>query len=105
MARNERNRTHSGEQLARQEENKKNEAMEENNPMIRYDLDKLKEQENYIKYSIDTENKFETLLTIQKELSPEQMWQEMKEIVHIAANNSLGKKKTKKTKPWRKITQ
>ena len=73
---------------------------QENNPMIRYELNKLKEQENYIKYSIDTENKFETLLTIQEELSPEQMWQEMKEIVHTAANNSLGKKKTKKTKPW-----
>ena len=29
MARNERNRTHSGEQLARQEENKKNEAMDQ----------------------------------------------------------------------------
>ena len=73
---------------------------QENNPMIRYDLDKLTEQENYIKYSIDTENKFETLLTTQEELSPEQMWQEMKEIVHTAANNSLGKKKTKKTKSW-----
>ena len=68
--------------------------------MIRYDLDKLKEQENYIKHSIDNENKFETLLTIQEELSPEQMWQEMKEIVHSAANNSPCKKKTKKTKPW-----
>ena len=68
--------------------------------MIWYDLDKLIEQENYIKYSIDTENKIETLLTIQEELSPEQMWQEMKEIVHTAANKSLGKKKTKKMKPW-----
>ena len=28
------------------------------------------------------------------------MWQEMKEIVHTAENSSLGKKKTKKTKPW-----
>ena len=73
---------------------------QENNPMIRYDLDKLKEQENYMKYSIDTENKFETLLTNQEKFSPEQMWQKMKEIVHTAKNNSLGKKKTKKTKPW-----
>ena len=55
--------------------------------MIRYDLDKLKQQENYIKYSIDTENKFETLLNIQEELSSEQIRQEMKEIVHTAANN------------------
>ena len=28
------------------------------------------------------------------------MWQEIKENVHTAANNSLGKKKIEKTKPW-----
>lgn len=67
----------------------------------RYDIERLEENSCHEKYNVSVENKFSVLLDVLPEESPpEHIWQEMKKIFHEAAEETIGKRARKKTKPW-----
>ncbi|GFO24854.1 reverse transcriptase [Plakobranchus ocellatus] len=72
----------------------------DNNPLIRYELNKLQESNTQTEYLLATENRFEALLDTCEEKTPEELWLGMKNIWTEAAENTLGKKKSMKKKPW-----
>ncbi|XP_072043067.1 craniofacial development protein 2-like [Amphiura filiformis] len=60
-------------------------------PPVRFDVDKIPEQ-----YTVSVGNRFEALLrTDEEELSPNELWEEMKEAVLSAAEENIIKKKKK----------
>ncbi|GFO04977.1 LOW QUALITY PROTEIN: endonuclease-reverse transcriptase [Plakobranchus ocellatus] len=63
----------------------------DNNPLIRYELNKLQESNT---------QRFEALLDTCEEKTPEELWLGMKNIWTEAPENTLGKKKSMKKKPW-----
>ncbi|XP_072042903.1 uncharacterized protein [Amphiura filiformis] len=64
-------------------------------PPVRFDVDKIPEQ-----YTVSVGHRFEALLrTDEEELSPNELWEEMKEAVLSAAEENITKKKKKK-QPW-----
>ena len=69
---------------------------------LKYDLDKLEDNEVKEMYTVETENKFSVLLADWKanETMPNEIWTEMSKVYKDAAESKLGLKKGKPKKPF-----
>ena len=68
---------------------------------VKHDLDRLNDDNIRLEYTIATENKFEQLLkATDEEQMPEELLKSMKDVFLSTADEVLGKRRRKKTKPW-----
>ena len=63
---------------------------------VRFNLQKLKDPDTKLKYEVETHNRFEALL----EDWSNEIWEDMKKIYIECAENILGRKERKKSKPY-----
>ena len=69
--------------------------------IAKHDIEKLENVSTRAEYTVATENRFEVLLqTAEDDKTPEELLSSIKDIYLSAADEILGKKKSKKTKPW-----
>lgn len=67
----------------------------------KHDIEKLDDENTRLEYTVATENKFEILLqTANDDKTPDELLNYVKDIYLTAADEILGKKKSKKNKPW-----
>ena len=67
---------------------------------IVYDLDKLQDSSIRESYTVEVNNRFQTLLGCEEEKSPNELWEDIKEETKNTAECWLGKRKKSKDKPW-----
>ena len=75
---------------------------EKSKPPVRFNLEKLKDPDIKAKYEIETQNRFEILLEdwSTTEIHPNEIWEDMKKAYLESAENVLGRKERKKSKPY-----
>ena len=64
------------------------------------DLEKLEDPVIKDQYRLELENKFEVLLALEEEITPDEFWMSVKDTFLDTANNVLGRKRKRKDKPW-----
>ena len=69
---------------------------------VRFNLQKLKDPDTKLRYEVETHNRFEALLEdwSTAEAHPNEIWEDMKKIYIECAENILGRKERKKSKPY-----
>ena len=71
-------------------------------PHLKYDLEKLQNDEVRERYTVETSNRFTVLLDDWRanERMPDEMWEEISKIYKESADKTLGRKKGKPSKPY-----
>ena len=68
---------------------------------VKHDIEKLDDDKIRTEYTVAIENKFEILLqTANDDSTPDELLNSIKNVFLESADEILGKKKNKKTKPW-----
>ena len=68
---------------------------------VKHDIEKLEDDKTRTEYTVATENKFEVLLqTANDDSTPDELLNSIKDVFLTSADEILGKKRNKKTKPW-----
>ena len=64
-------------------------------PPLRYDLARIP-----VSYSLEVNNKFEQLLGFEEEATPNELWENIKQVIKDTANKCIPKKRKVKSQPW-----
>ena len=71
-------------------------------PSPKYDIEKLQDPKTASIFALETSNSFSKLLEVwaEEDKMPEEIWKDMKKVYTEAAESTLGRKKSKKPKPF-----
>ncbi|KAJ4426456.1 hypothetical protein ANN_27270 [Periplaneta americana] len=68
--------------------------------ITKFNIFKLKDEEAKQNYQVEISNRFATLESSEKELDVNSVWENIRDSIKIAAEQSIGYYETKKKKPW-----